>query len=111
MHTPAGIPVQVPDAVPTLTLTVVVDGTQLSMALSDAQAMGHIASCSISDEQIQALRAPIAHPFTRGALLFEQLFPTKIRNVLQHSASRAIYLQLDESLLAHGKWLLMAASF
>jgi predicted ATPase/class 3 adenylate cyclase len=100
MHIPTGTPVHAADAAPTLTLTVVVDGTQLSMALSDAQAMGHIASCSINDEQIRTLQASKGHPFTQGAILFEQLFPARIRNVLQHSASRAIYLQLDESLLA-----------
>ena len=91
MHTPD---------TPSLTLTVLLDDTVVSMALSDGRAIGHIGSKVLPSGFLHSLHTPpLANPLALGTHLASQLFPEKIRQFLMHSRPRGLCLQLDENLL------------
>ncbi|MEO6856485.1 MAG: AAA family ATPase [Rhodoferax sp.] len=91
MHTPD---------TPALTLTVLLEDTVLSMALSDGRAIGHIARKVLPEGCLQSLKMPPADSLNvLGARLSALFFPEKIRQFLAHSPPRPLCLQLDPNLL------------
>ncbi|MDR7379111.1 class 3 adenylate cyclase/predicted ATPase [Rhodoferax ferrireducens] len=88
---------------PALTMTVLLEESRMSMAISDGRAIGLITSLQLAPCTLAPLAelAPASHLElqTRGAGLFARLFPEKIRLLLRHSPPRDLCLQLDAKLL------------